>query len=152
MRFETEHAYLYVHDVLYAPKIKVNLASFDRSTTDGWKWEFENGVGTLTHKGGLYATVSRDSNFEILYKLEEVDTSQIRVALSIQKHEASMHDTLMYDVSIHDVLKFFIYVARKNTKRSKNTSRKKLISRIIRTWYERLEHVYLRAVKKALRE
>src|SRR5205823_5071275 len=119
-------------------KMKVNLASFDRSTTDGWKWEFENEVGTLTHKSGLYATASRDPNFGILYKLEEVNTSQIRVALSIQKHDASMHDASMHDasmhdVSIHDVLKSFVHVARKNTKRSKNTSRKKLISRIIRT-------------------
>ena len=75
MRFETEHAYLYIHDVLYAPKMKVNLASFDRSTTDGWKWKFKNKVGTLTHKSGLYATASRDPNFEMLYKLKEVDTS-----------------------------------------------------------------------------
>ena len=98
MKFETDHAHLYVHDVLYAPKMRVNLASFDRSTTDGWKWEFEDGVGSLTYKGGLYATASRDPNFGMLYRLEEVNISQIHVVSSKQDD---------------DVLKFFVHVAKK---------------------------------------
>ena len=37
VKFETEHTYLYVYDVLYASKIRVNLVLFDRFITDEWK-------------------------------------------------------------------------------------------------------------------
>jgi hypothetical protein len=72
----------------------------------------------------------------MLYKLEEVNTSHIQI-VSLKQNDD--------DVSI-----FFVHVARKKLKRSKNTLKKKFTSRTIRTWHERLGHAHLRAVREAL--